>query len=74
MSSVTVTSSERKETGVLTARDSVAGDAFPSEPTAHSAREVMKTGLAGTVCVCFVVRDHDSFDRTNLTIATEYNQ
>jgi len=49
-----------------TACDGIAGDTIPPEPTAHSAREVMETGLAGAVGVCFVVWDHDSFDRTNI--------
>ena len=63
-----------KEAGrnqILTTRDSVAGDALPSEPTAHSAREVVETGLAGAVGVSFVVWDHDPFNRTNLAIVNE---
>lgn len=66
-----------KEAGrnqTLTTRDGVAGDALPSEPTAHSAREVVETGLAGAVGVSFVVRDHDPFNRTNLAIVNEHDQ
>jgi hypothetical protein len=68
MNSVTVTLSEGMEFGWggrgegLTTCDGVAGDALPSEPTAHGAREVMETGLAGAVGVGFMVWDHDSFD------------
>lgn len=58
---------------VLTARDGVAGDTLPSEPTAHSARKVVQTGLASAVGVGFVVWDHDSFNRTNLTIVNEHS-
>jgi hypothetical protein len=58
----------------LTTRDGVASDALPSEPTAHSAREVVETGLAGAVGVSFVVRDHDPFNRTNLAMVNEHNQ
>ena len=62
----------REETEVLTTRDGVAGDTLPSEPTAHSAREVMETGLAGAIGVGFMVWDHDSFNRTNLAIVNEH--
>lgn len=56
-----------KEIEILTTRDGVTGDALPSESTAHSAREVVETSLAGTVGIGFVVQYPDSFNRTNLT-------
>jgi hypothetical protein len=79
MNSVIVTFGRRDRVGseekdVLTARDGVARDTLPSEPTAHNAREVMETGLAGAVRVGFVIWDLDSFDRTNLIITNEPNQ
>ena len=63
-----------EDTEVLTTRDGIASDTFPSEPAAHGAREVMETGLAGAVGVGFMVWDRDSFNRTNLTIVNEHDQ
>ena len=57
--------------GILTTCNSVARDALPSESTAHSPREMVETGLAGTVGVGFVAWNFDSFDGTNLTITNE---
>lgn len=57
--------------GILTTRDRVTGDALPSKPTTHSAREVVEAGLAGAVSIGFVVWDHDPFNRANLPIVNE---
>jgi len=63
-----------EEAKILTTRDGVAGDTLPSKPTAHGAREVMETGFAGAVGVGFMVWDHNSFNRTNLTNVNEHDQ
>ena len=63
-----------EEAEVLTTRDGVAGDTLPSESTAHDAREVVEPGLAGAVGISLMVWDHDSFNRTNLTIMNEHDQ
>jgi len=63
-----------KETEVLTTRDGIAGDTLPSEPTAHSAREVMETGFASTIGIGFVVRDHNPLNGANLMIVNKHDQ
>ena len=61
----------QRRSGVLTTSNGVTSDTLPPEPTAHGPREVMETGLACTVGICFVVWNCDPFNRTNLTIMNE---